>query len=81
VYPIEQIPQTAQLLGATLDLRRLVYIVNPMASIISSYRDVLYYGRFIGPDFFLRTVVTAITVLLVGYAVFDRYARRFAEEV
>lgn len=81
VYPIEQIPQTAQLLGATLDLRRLVYILNPMASIISSYRDVLYYGRFIGPDFFLRTVVTALAVLLVGYAIFDRYARRFAEEV
>jgi len=81
VYPIEAVPQTAQFLGLTLDLRRLVPIFNPMASIISSYRDVLYYGRFIGPDFFLRTVVTAVVILLIGYAVFDRYARRFAEEV
>ena len=80
-YTIETVPETAQLLGATLDLRRLLFILNPMASIISSYRDVLYWGRFIGPDFFLRTVVTAIGVLIVGYAVFDRYARRFAEEV
>lgn len=80
-YPIEQVPQTAALAGLTLDLRRLVYILNPMASIISSYRDVLYYGHTIGPDFFLRTVVTAVLVLLIGYAVFDRYARRFAEEV
>ena len=81
VYPIETVPETAALLGATLDLRRLLYIVNPMASIISSYRDVLYWGRFIGPDFFLRTAVTAVVVLLIGYALFDRYARRFAEEV
>jgi len=81
IYPIAAVPETATVLGATLDLRRLVFIANPMASIISSYRDVLYYGRFIGADFFLRTAVTAIVVLLVGYAVFDRYSRRFAEEV
>ena len=80
-YTIETVPETAHLLGATLDLRRLLLILNPVASIISSYRDVLYWGRFIGPDFFLRTVVTAIGVLIIGYAVFDRYARRFAEEI
>jgi ABC-type polysaccharide/polyol phosphate export permease len=81
VYPIETVPQTAQLLGADLDLRRLLYIFNPMASIISSYRDVLYYGRTIGADFFLRTAATSLAIFFVGYAVFDQYARRFAEEV
>jgi ABC-type polysaccharide/polyol phosphate export permease len=80
-YPIETVPETATLLGVALDLRRLLFIANPMASIVSSYRDVLYYGRFIGADFFLRTSITAIVVLLIGYAVFDRYSRRFAEEV
>ena len=80
-YPIEQIPQTVTIAGATLNLQRLVYILNPMASIVSSYRDVLYYGRTIGADFFLRTVVTVVVVLVIGYAVFDRYSRRFAEEV
>jgi ABC-type polysaccharide/polyol phosphate export permease len=80
-YSINTIPETATVLGAVLDLRRLVYILNPMASIISSYRDVLYFGRTIGPDFFLRTLVTAVAVLLIGYALFDRYARRFAEEL
>lgn len=80
-YSIETVPEAATFLGATLDLRRLVFILNPMASIISSYRDVLYYGRFIGPDFFLRTVVTAAAVLIAGYAVFERYAHRFPEEV
>ena len=81
VYPIETVPETAALFGVALDLRRLLFILNQMASIISSYRDVLYWGRTIGPDFFLRTVVTALVVLVIGYAVFDRYARRFAEEV
>src|SRR3972149_3392576 len=79
IYPIETVPETAVLLGTPLDLRRLLFILNPIGSIIASYRDVLYFGRFIGPDFFARTAVTAIVILLIGYAVFDRYSRRFAE--
>jgi len=81
VYPIEAVPETATILGLTVDLRRLLFILNPMASIIASYRDVLYWGRTIGADFFLRTTVTSFAILLVGYGVFDRYSRRFAEEV
>ena len=81
VYPIETVPETATILGMTIDLRRLVFILNPMASIVASYRDVLYWGRTIGADFFLRTAVTSIAILVVGYGVFDRYSRRFAEEV
>lgn len=81
IYPIETVPETATLLGMTIDLRRLVFILNPMASIVASYRDVLYWGRTIGADFFLRTTVTSLAILLVGYGVFDRYSRRFAEEV
>jgi len=81
IYPISRVPESATLLGVTIDLQRTVFIVNPMASIIATYRDVLYYGRFIGADFFLRTAVTALIVLLLGYALFQRYAGRFAEEI
>jgi ABC-type polysaccharide/polyol phosphate export permease len=81
IYPISRVPESVSLLGATIDLQRTVYILNPMASIIATYRDVLYYGRFIGADFFLRTAVTALIVLLLGYLIFQHYAGRFAEEI
>lgn len=81
IYPIDRVPESAVLLGATLDLRRTLFIVNPMASIIAAYRDVLYFGRSIGFDFFLRTAVTAIVIFVIGYLVFNRYAGRFAEEI
>jgi ABC-type polysaccharide/polyol phosphate export permease len=60
---------------------RLLYIANPMASIISAYRDVLYLGGMPGIDFLTRTFVTAVVVLVLGYAFFLRYAQRFGEEL
>lgn len=60
---------------------RLLRIVNPMASIISAYRDVLYHGGLPGLDFLLRTFVTSLGLLLVGYVFFRRSARRFGEEL
>lgn len=58
---------------------RLMYILNPMASIISAYRDVLYYGGMPGIDFLSRTFVTALAVLVVGYVFFHRCSRSFGE--
>ncbi len=88
IYPIESLRGSILHLGPTaLSAERLVYILNPMASIIASYRVVLFgsAGAAIpGPpalDFLLRTAVTAIVALLVGYALFCRYSGRFGEEV
>ncbi len=81
IYPIAQLPETVTVLGYTFDtvvwLRRL----NPMASIINTYHDLLYYGRPTAPDFMARTVVTAVLVLIFGYWFFNRYSGRFGEEV
>jgi hypothetical protein len=41
----------------------------------------LYYGRPIGWDFFLRTAITVVISLLIGFFVFNRLKGRFAEEV
>ena len=60
---------------------RIVYIANPMASIISAYRDVLYKGGWPAFDFFSRTLVTAVIVFVVGYLIFNRLADRFGEEL
>jgi lipopolysaccharide transport system permease protein len=80
-YPITILPQSQQIMGLTVDIQLWARRLNPMASIIASYRDVLYRGVFTGWDFFLRTLVTCAIVLLVGYLVFCRFSRVFGEEV
>jgi ABC-type polysaccharide/polyol phosphate export permease len=59
----------------------LAFILNPMASLTAAYRDAIYYGRPMALDFFLRTALTAILVLIVGYWVFQRLQWRFGEEL
>jgi len=80
-YPITVLPESAEILGFTLDIQLWVRRLNPMASLIASYRDVVYRGDFTGLDFFLRTFVTCLTVLLIGYYVFCRFSPLFGEEV
>ena len=80
-YPIDILPQSQLLLGFAIDIRRLAYILNPMASLIASYRVILYDGAPPAFDFLFRTFVTAVAVALLGYGVFLRYSRFFAEEL
>jgi lipopolysaccharide transport system permease protein len=80
-YPIEVLPSSYEVFGITLNLQRLMYILNPMASLIQYYRDLLYSSTRTNLDFFLRTAVTALIVLVLGYAFFVRFSRRFSEEV
>ncbi len=80
-YPIETVPQNATVLGVTFNARLWLYRLNPMASIIASYRDLLYWGTPTALDFLLRTAVTSVVVLIVGYLIFVHYSPRFGEEV
>ena len=84
-YPISEVGREGWRIGGVfLDaftVQRWMRIVNPMASIIASYRDVLYWGNMPGLDFFLRTAVTAALFLIFGYLVFLRYCPSFGEEV
>jgi ABC-type polysaccharide/polyol phosphate export permease len=80
-YPLSILPSEYELFGIVWDVHRLMYIVNPMASIINTYRDLLYWGVYTQIDFFLRTAVTAGAVLWFGYWFFSRYSGRFGEEL
>jgi lipopolysaccharide transport system permease protein len=80
-YPITQVPLEAHVLGITFNAQLWLRRLNPMASIIAAYRDLLYRGAPTGLDFMLRTAATALIVLVVGYLVFLRYSSRFGEEV
>lgn len=80
-YPITQIGQHETILGITFDAQLWLRRLNPMASVIASYRDLLYWGTYTGLDFLARTFITSLIVLAVGYAVFVHYGPRFGEEV
>lgn len=72
-------------------LARIVRWLNPMASIIDFYREVLYgntvtAGQIPTPglpalDSVLRVCITTIMVVAIGYWFFQRQSGRFGEEL
>jgi lipopolysaccharide transport system permease protein len=81
IYPISIVPKEKSIWGITFNPQLWLRRLNPMASIVASYRDLLYWGEPTGLDFLLRTAVTALLVFAVGYWMFLRYSPRFGEEV
>jgi ABC-type polysaccharide/polyol phosphate export permease len=80
-YTAQQLPDTYQIGNLEIPVQRVLYILNPMASLINVYRDLLYYGYRTDIDFFVRTTLTALLALGFGYWFFTRYSDRFGEEV
>lgn len=86
-YPMSAIPETVTFGGIELPAQQLMRWVNPMASIIDLYRNVLYgdpVNAVPGPpdlQFLIRTGVTAFIVFMAGWWVFRRLSPRFGEEV
>jgi ABC-type polysaccharide/polyol phosphate export permease len=68
-YNVELVPE---------NLRR-IYLLNPMASMITLYHDVLYRGKI--PDLKVLFTITGVSILLGiwGYVLFNRKKREFAE--
>ncbi|MCR4754397.1 MAG: ABC transporter permease [Lachnospiraceae bacterium] len=62
------------------NLKRFFYY-NPMLYIIGMYQRVLYYKVSPGNDYLLRAIVFSICFLLIGWIVFHKLERRFAEEL
>lgn len=80
-YRVSQLPTTFTIGTLELPVQRILYILNPMASLINIYRDLLYFGYRTDIDFFVRTTITALVALSFGYWFFTRYSDRFGEEV
>lgn len=71
VYPINMVP-----------IKYIKYLyLNPMVTMTEAYRDILYYGKFPYFPGLAMFAILAILVLIVGYLVFIRLARGFAEQV
>lgn len=70
-YPITMVPaQYTPLL-----------MLNPMTSVITAYRDILYYTKVPDIATLSHAVVMGIVCLCIGWFVFDKLSRRFAEEL
>ena len=60
---------------------RWILRLNPLATIIESYRNILYYKT--SPDFIMLgiTFIISMAVLLIGFAIFEKLKKGFAEEL
>jgi ABC-type polysaccharide/polyol phosphate export permease len=81
IYPIALLPSSYEILGYTINVQRWLYILNPMASLVAAYRDLLYWGYRTNLDFLFRTAVTAVAVLILGYGLFVRTSDRLGEKL
>ncbi len=55
--------------------------INPMATIIASYRDILYYQSVPPIKSLCVVLLGSILLVYVGYKIFKKLERGFAEEV
>ena len=71
LYSIDMIP----------DKFRNILMLNPMTLIITTYREILYYKRIpdLGPLLILGGI--CVVLLIIGYLIFNKCEKRFAEEL
>lgn len=70
IYPVTEVPERF----------RGLYFLNPMAGVLSAYRDVLLYERLPGPELLTAALIAAV-VLALGYWFFKRVEFQFADVV
>ena len=71
VYNIEMIPEKY----------RFLFYLNPMTGIITFYRDILYYKRMPSFNSFGGILIYGIVMIVIGYFVFEKLQKNFAEEL
>lgn len=86
-YPFERFQEYAEVAGITIDPARLMRWLNPMASIVDGYRTVLWGNMDsagpgpMDPLALLRTFITSVIILIIGYLVFHRFEHLFGEKL
>ena len=60
--------------------RWLLYL-NPMTSIINAYRDIFYYKQMPNFKLLIPIFIFSFILLLIGFVIFRKLKRGFAEEV
>ena len=86
-YPFERFKEYAEMAGFAFNPARIMRWINPMASIVDSYRTVLWGTvpnngpSSMEPLSFLRTFITAVIVFVIGYYVFHKTEHLFGERL
>ena len=71
MYSIDNVPE--ELLS--------IFWLNPMSSVIVAYRDILYYKQIPHLNTLMTAAVLGLALLIVGWLLFGRLERHFAEEL
>lgn len=63
------------------DKIKWVIDINPLAHLINAYRDIFYYKTM--PDFMSLGIVALVSIVIfwIGYVIFEKLQKGFAEEV
>ena len=69
LYATEMVPERFQ----------PIYRLNPMTPVISAYRTVLYYKSFPDLSTMMSSLLMGVASVVIGWFVFDKLERRFAE--
>lgn len=60
---------------------RWVLNLNPLAHMVNAYRDIFMYHTVITPSSWIYMIVVSIVVMVIGFMVFNRLQKGFAEEI
>ncbi len=60
---------------------RQIYLLNPMAALITFYREIILYNRYPDLELLGITTLTTLIILIIGYSIFNHHSKRFAEEI
>lgn len=63
------------------EMYSFIYDLNPMARLLTAYRDILIYNRVPETEGLLMVFVVSSLFMAIGYTVFDRARTRFVEEL
>jgi lipopolysaccharide transport system permease protein len=86
-YSFDRLGDSSQILGITFNPSVVMRWLNPMASLVDGYRTVLWGSMAstgagaMDPTYLLRTFVTAVLTLIIGYTVFLRFEHLFGEKL
>lgn len=63
------------------DRYRMIFYLNPMTPIIIAYRDILYYRQIPNISTLYSAIVFGIGIVILGWALFSKLKKGFAEEL
>ena len=71
VYKLEQLPPNLQVMMQ----------INPMTHLINAYRDIFYYRQMPNLKALGLLAVISVVLTIIGYFVFKKLQKGFAEEL